>query len=89
MDDFINAITLLGIPAIVLVPVLVEGLKAMGLPARWAGLAAVVVGLAVAGLAEAVNAWPAVTPFVRFLVAGLLLGFASAGVYSQYKVFRR
>jgi hypothetical protein len=89
MDDFINAITLLGIPAMVLVPVLVEGLKALGLPARWAGMTAVMVGLAVAGLAEAVNAWPAVTPFVRFIVAGLLLGFASAGVYSQYKVFRQ
>jgi hypothetical protein len=32
VDDFLNAITLLGIPAITLVPVLVEGLKSLGLP---------------------------------------------------------
>jgi hypothetical protein len=89
VEDFLNAITLLGIPAITLVPVLVEGLKSLGLPTQWAGVAAVMVGLAVAGLAEAVNAWPSVTPLVRFVVAGLLLGFASAGVYSQYRVFKR
>ena len=89
MDNFLNGITLLGIPAIVLVPVIVQGIKALGLPAKWAGIVALVVGLAVAGLAEAVNAWPNVTPLVRFVVAGVLLGFAAAGSYSQYKVFKR
>jgi hypothetical protein len=85
MENFLNGITLLGIPAIVLVPLLVSGLRMLGLPVRWAGLSAVGVGLAVAGLAEAVHAWPSVTPWVRFVVAGLLLGLASVGAYSQYK----
>jgi ABC-type transport system involved in cytochrome c biogenesis permease subunit len=89
MHNFLNGITLLGIPAIILVPVIVQGIKALGLPARWAGLVALIVGLVVAGLAEAVTAWPSVTPLVRFLVAGVLLGFAAAGSYSQYKVFKR
>lgn len=88
MDNFLNGITLLGIPAVILVPVLVQGIKALGLPVRWAGLAALAVGLAVAGLAEAVTVWPSVTPIVRFLVAGVLLGLASAGSYSQYKLFK-
>ena len=88
MDNFLNGITLLGIPSLVLVPLLVQALKAAGLPAKWAGAAAIAVGLAVAGLAEAVTAWPQVTPFVRWLVAGLLLGLASAGAYSQYRIAR-
>jgi hypothetical protein len=88
MENFVNGITLLGIPAIVLVPLLVEWAKILGLPTRWAGVAALVAGFAVAGLAEAVQAWPAVTPLVRFLVAGVLLGLASAGAYSQYRLLR-
>ena len=88
MENFLNGITLLGIPSLVLVPLLVQALKAAGLPAKWAGVAAILVGLAVAGLAEAVTAWPQVTPFVRWLVAGLLLGLASAGSYSQYRIAR-
>ncbi len=86
MDNFLDGITLLGIPALVLVPVLVQGAKALGLPARWAGVVALALGLLVAGLAEVVQAWPAVTPVVRFLVAGVLLGLASSGAYSQFKV---
>lgn len=86
MESFLNGITLLGIPAMILVPLLVEGLKRLGLPSRWAGAAALAMGLLVAGLAGAVEAWPSVTPLVRVLVAGILLGLASAGSYSQYRV---
>ncbi|HEX8599124.1 MAG TPA: hypothetical protein VF952_11485 [Chloroflexia bacterium] len=85
MDNFLNGLTLLGIPAVVIVPLLVQGLKALGLPGRWAGVAALMVGLAVAGMIEAVSVWPGVTPVVRFIVAGLLLGLASSGSYSQFR----
>ena len=88
MENFLNGITLLGIPAMVLVPVLVSGMRMLGLPVRWAGVAALAAGLAVAALAEAVQAWPSVTPWVRFLVAGVLLGLASVGAYSQYRFHR-
>lgn len=86
MDNFLNGITLLGIPAVVLVPVLVQGLKSLGLPTRYAGIAAIGIGLLVAGFTEAVNTWPGITPVIRLLVAGILLGLASAGAYSQYRV---
>lgn len=89
MDNFLNGITLLGIPALVLAPLLVQGLKMMGLPTRWAGAASVGVGLVVAALAEIVAVWPAAAPFARVLVAGLLLGLSSAGAYSQYKVVKK
>lgn len=85
MDNFLNGITLLGIPAIILVPLLVQGMKTLGLPVRWAGVAALLAGLVVAGLAEAVEVWPAAVPWVRFAVAGILLGLASVGTYSQYR----
>jgi hypothetical protein len=88
MENFLNGLTLLGIPAVVLVPMLVQGLKALGLPGRWAGVAALLAGLAVAAMVEAVSAWPGVTPVVRFIVAGLLLGLASSGSYSQLKSLR-
>jgi len=88
MENFLNGITLLGIPAVVLVPVIVQGLKALGLPERWAGPSAIIIGLAVAGIAEAVEAWPGVAPLARFIVAGILLGLASVGTYSQYRFHR-
>jgi hypothetical protein len=89
MENFLNGIVLLGIPAVILVPMIVQGIKTLGLPDKWAGVAALMVGLLVAGLAEAVNEWPVVTPLVRFVVAGVLLGFAAAGSYSQYRVFNK
>jgi hypothetical protein len=48
-------------------------------------VAALLAGLAVAGMIEAVSAWPGVTPVVRFVVAGLLLGLAASGSYSQFR----
>jgi hypothetical protein len=89
MENFLNGITLLGIPALVLVPLVVQALKMLGLPVRWAGAASIVAGLAVAALAQAVTAWPAVAPFARVLVAGLLLGLSSAGAYSQVKTIMK
>jgi hypothetical protein len=88
MNNFLNGLTLLGIPAIVLVPLVVQALKTIGLPQRWAGAAAVASGLLIAALIEAVAAWPTLTPLVRTLIAGLLLGLAAAGSYSQFRVFK-
>lgn len=89
MENFLNGLTLLGIPAVVIVPLVLQGMKVLGMPPRLAGVAALIAGLLVAGLIEAVQAWPSVTPFVRFLVAGLLLGLASSGSYSQYRSVKR
>jgi ABC-type uncharacterized transport system permease subunit len=88
MDNFLNGLTLLGIPAIVLVPIIVQALKTLGLPNRWAGVAAITAGLIIAALIEAVAAWPTITPIVRTLIAGILLGLAAAGSYSQYRDFK-
>jgi hypothetical protein len=42
----------------------------------------------VAALIGGVEAWRAITPWVRVLLGGLLLGLASSGVYSQYRTLK-
>lgn len=88
-SDFANGIVLLGVPAVVLVPLLVEGLKRLGMPSQWATPAAVVAGALIAALAEALAIWPEIAPGVRILLAAIVLGFGASGVYSQTRVYRR
>ena len=83
MDSFANGIVLLGVPAAVLVPLVVEGLKRLGLPTRWATPAAMLTGGLVAALAQAVDAWPRLDPLVRIVLAAVVFGFAASGAYSQ------
>ncbi|HEX5504443.1 MAG TPA: hypothetical protein VFW96_17600 [Thermomicrobiales bacterium] len=83
MEEFGAGFVLLGVPAMVAVPLIVEGLKRLGLPSRYAIVASVLVAGLVAGAAEALDAWPALTPLVRVVFGALLLGFSAAGVYSQ------
>ena len=60
ITQFLGGFALLGIPAVVLIPVLVEGAKRLGLPARYAGLAAMLIGMLVAALIGGVEGWPAI-----------------------------
>lgn len=83
MENFTDGMMILGVPAVILVPLIVEGLKKMGLPTKYAIFAALLAGLVIAILAESLTIWPVVTPIVRVLVATVLLGFGAAGVYSQ------
>lgn len=83
MESFVDGVTLLGVPAMLLVPLIVEGLKKAGLPATYAIFAALGAAFGVAVLAELVAVWPVTEPFVRVIVTTILIGFAAAGVYSQ------
>ena len=88
MDPFLNGLTLLGIPALILVSLIVQALKTLGLPTRYAGAASIISGIAIAALIEAIAAWPTITPIVRVLIAGILLGLAASGTYSQYRTLK-
>lgn len=88
MESFSNGIILLGIPAVALVPLVVEGLKRVGLPTRWSTLAAVLTAGLIAALAEAVDSWPSTGPLVRIILAAVVLGFGASGVYSQARGVR-
>lgn len=88
MENFEAGFVLLGVPAMVAVPLIVEGLKRLGLPSRYAIVASVLVAGLVATAAEVVRVWPPLTPLVRVLFGALLLGFSAAGVYSQARYQR-
>lgn len=87
--NFVNGFSLVGIPAIVLLPFLLEGLKRLGMPTHWTGFVAVGLGLLIALLIGVVEEWPVLEVWVRRAVFGLLLGLAVPGLYSQVQLFRK
>ncbi len=86
---FVDTLAVAGVPAVVLVPLLVEAAKRAGLPTRYAPLAALAAAALVAGLAEALPLVPALTPLARWLVATLLLGLGASGAYETARFLRR
>jgi len=90
MDSLDTLAPLTGVPLVVIVPALIEGAKRAGLPARWAGVAAVgcaVVLLALGDLAL-VGGVLEVERVARWFVGGVVYGLAAAGLYSQRRVAR-
>lgn len=84
MDNWIDNITILGLPAVIVVMAIVQWLKQVGVPTAWAGVSAAICGLIIAGLIEAIRIWPDVaTPVARIAVVGILIGLAANGGYSQ------
>lgn len=83
-----DEILVLGAPAMVLVPLVVEWLKGLGLETRWAGVASVLVAGGLAALAEAVEVEPRLAPVARVVLAAILVGMAGSGAYSQAKEAR-
>jgi hypothetical protein len=82
---------ILGVPIVVLTPGLVEVLKRCGLPARYAGVAAIASAALLAALADvagltsvAAGPYPAAR-VAAWLLAGVVYGLAAAGLYSQSK----
>jgi hypothetical protein len=77
-----------GVPLIVIIPALVELGKRMGLPVRYAGVAAMLTAmlllicgdLALGGM-PAADALPATV--ARWVLGGVVYGLAAAGLYSQ------
>ena len=80
MDELIY-----GVPLVVVVPAVVELAKRVGLPTKWAGLVAVLVTTALVGLLRLRAAGGAASGAADVALAGLVLGLASAGLYSQVR----
>ena len=74
-------ITWWGIPAVALVVAVVQWLKALGINSRYAGVVAVVLGIA-GGIASQV--WSD-SPLAQSIVTGLIVGLAAAGAWSTGK----
>jgi hypothetical protein len=76
---------LAGVPVVVIVPALVEGAKQVGLPPRYAGLAAIIFATTLIALADLAAGGSSFDAPARWLVLGLVHGLAGAGLYTQVK----
>jgi len=74
-----------GLPASGVIVALVEGAKRLGLPARWAPLVAVLLGLACGVLAYLGTVAPSVHRWYEAVGGGVILGLSAAGLYSGAK----
>jgi hypothetical protein len=73
-----------GVPLVAVIPGLVEIAKRQGLPARYAGLAAILIATVLLGLASLALDQPRTTATIaRWLIGGIVYGLAAAGLYSQ------
>ncbi len=74
-----------GVPASGVIVALVEGAKRLGMPARWAPLCAVALGLCCGLAAHLVTVVPALEGWVEAVGGGIVLGLVAAGLYSGTK----
>ncbi|MGH2531126.1 MAG: hypothetical protein ACRDJW_02355 [Thermomicrobiales bacterium] len=68
---------------VALVPGVVEVMKRLGLPVRWAGLAAIVAATVLVALRDLALGDGQAGSLARWLLAGVVYGLAAAGLYSQ------
>jgi high-affinity Fe2+/Pb2+ permease len=79
------------IPVVVLVTALVEAVKRAGLPTKYAGLAAVAIGILLTFLVAAAEGalGEQNTRISTWLLSGIVTGLAASGLYSQARVLTR
>lgn len=88
--NFLNGFTLIGIPAVILIPVLIELVKrGTGLPTHWTGAVSIGVSVIVFVLIAVINAWPQVEYWVTLALGAIIFGLACNGLYSQFQLFRK
>lgn len=86
ITNFLNGFSLVGIPAVIIFPFLIQGLKKLGLPVQWTGVASLVLaGLLAAGI-YSIQTWPQTEPWIKLVVFSILLALSAPGLYSQEKV---
>lgn len=83
------AVTLAGVAAVPLIVALVEAAKAAGLPPRWAGVLAVVLGLLTSLAYRATESVSDGRAWVDATLLGLALGLSAAGLYSGTRAAAR
>ncbi len=74
-----------GVPIVVIVPLLVQGAKELFLPARYAGVAAIVAAAIVLGLID-LQTDPRFSGWAEWLLLSIVYGLAASGLYSQVRL---
>jgi len=84
-QDFLDKLTLFGVPAIAIVVALVALLRMVGLSGKFTPIATVIAGFVVALLLGLVDVYPQSSIIVKYIVAAIFLGLAGSGTYSLVK----
>jgi hypothetical protein len=77
-----------GISAVVVITLIVQLIKTLGLDPRWAVLAAIVVGVVLSAANYLAQIVPGFGNWFQVVMAGLIAGLAAAGLYSGQKALR-
>lgn len=78
-------IALGGVLLVVLVPLVVEGAKELGMPDRAARWLALILSIVGALTAQLVKEYPYIEPWVTAVVGGLMVFFTATGIYRVAK----
>lgn len=84
-QDFLDKLTLFGIPAVAIVVAIVALLRQVGLSGKFTPIAAVIAGGVVAVMLGVIDVYPNAAPIIKYLVAAIFLGLAGSGAYSLTK----
>ena len=77
-----------GIPAAVIIVVLIEVLKRYGLESKWAVLVAMGLGVVLSVCIHLASISAAFAIWFKVIMAGLMTGLAAAGLYGGQKALR-
>ena len=77
MPDLVIA----GIPVIAIIIGLVEYIKSIGLPTKYAPAVAIALGVLASVVAQLAVTYPGISPWVEAVVIGLVVGMAATGLY--------
>lgn len=85
MIDSVELIT--GVSITLVTPALVEVAKRLGMPVKFAGLAAMIVAFALITLGDLAGGTdPGGDDVARWIISGIVYGLAAVGLYSQTKL---
>lgn len=90
LEEFVGRFALLGMPLIVLIPMLVGLIKATGwVPDGLGGAVALIVSALAFGIAGLVEYFPATAGPVSYFVGALLVGLGAIGAHSTFKTVKK
>jgi hypothetical protein len=78
-------ITIFGVSALLLIPLIVQAAKALGMPDSFAPRLALILSGVAAGIAQVLIVWPGSELFLRPLFAAIVLYLTVTGLYTTAK----
>lgn len=88
MQSYLDSLILLGVPAALIIPLAVQGMKGLGMPVKFAPWASLGWGLVVMVMIHVVKTYPDYTWLVTIILGTLLLGFGGSGLYDAGRALK-